>query len=107
MPSTYTRSGPELEDELRLDAERIDRKLVRFCLRWRPDWTGVRYKCAGRVSYSVQGQVYAYEESLGRLAISANHLERAEVQVKAVKLHARVLELCNELGLELRGASFE
>lgn len=107
MPSVFTEHGPTLEDEVSWDAKVIDRKLVRFCLRFRPDWTGVRYHCNARVSYSVGGQLFAYEEPLGLLAINATKLELAKVQKRAVELKKRLEGMCKEHGLELRGASLE
>ena len=107
MPNVYTQSGPLLEDELRADAKLIDRKLVRVCARWRPDWTGVRYRVYVRTTYTVKGHLLAHEEHVGTLAISATDAERKKVGERAMALVARLNDLALELELDLRGATHE
>lgn len=107
MPSVYTQSGPTLEAELGADHQLIDRKLVRLSLRWRPDWTGVTYKVNVRLTYTIRGQLFAFEEPVGHLGISAPTKEREAMQRRVDALVDRIKELCAKLELAVRGASHD
>lgn len=105
--TVYTQSGPILTDELSRDAQLIDRKLVRLSVRYRPDWTGVRYKVYVRVTYRVDGELLAFEEHVGDLWQGISDTDLGLMNTQLEELRARLAGLLAELGLEQRGATHE
>lgn len=101
----FTMAGSVLEDELRRDHERIDRRIVRCSTRYRPDWTGVRWDVYFRTSWKVDGETVAFEERIGKLPANATPGERGPIQERLDKIRERVLGLLEELGLEVRSAT--
>jgi hypothetical protein len=101
----FTAAGPVLEDELKRDYERIDRKIVRTTLTYKPDWSGVRWDVVFRVSYKVDGETFAFEESLGKLPANASVKEREKLQDHLDAIRDRVHGLIAKYGLERRAAT--
>lgn len=101
----FTTAGSVLEDELRRDSDRIDRKIVRCSTRYRPDWTGVRYDVSFRASWKVDGETVAWEERIGKLPTMATAGEREKIQKRLDAIRERVLGILDELDLEVRAAT--
>jgi hypothetical protein len=101
----FTELGAVLDRELARDHELIDRQIVRASLKYRPNWTGVQYRVNFRVTFFVEGHLFAYEEPMGLLFDAQTPDERKEVETRVKTLKEHVEGLCKKYGLELRSGA--
>jgi hypothetical protein len=104
--TVHTGHGPTFDREITTDAEHIDRKVVRIVYHHEPDWTGVQWDTSVRVTYRIDGELIQFDEPIGK--VPARSLEHgAYLDDKARNAYDRIVKLCNDLGLDIRGAAFQ
>lgn len=100
-------SGPAFLEELERDRNLVKRDIMRVTYRFRPNRTGVVYRCHVRASARIEGEVLIFEEHVGDVWGPAFKRDDVKVREKAEALHDRLVSGGRKLGLDVRAASYE